>query len=83
MNEGLNRTIFAQVENNLKKGDITGIFKRMVKQHNTMISLLKQIKKDFAAGRVPEIKLFWQLNETASETALSGSYVARVFAQIK
>lgn len=83
MNEGLNRTIFAGVEKSLKKGDVTGFFKSNVKQFNAMISWLKQIKRDFAAGQVPEIKLFWQLNETASITALTGSYVARVFAGLK
>lgn len=79
----LNRPIFTTVKTLLKNGNITGVFRNTVQQLNTMLTLLKKIKKDFYAGQVPDIALFWKLNETAAETSLAGSYSARIFAHIK
>lgn len=82
-NEGLNRTVFTLVSKSLKKGDVTSLFKRNVQQLNEMIRLMKQIKKDFAAGKVPQTNLLWKLNEISADTSLFGSYTAMIFARIK
>jgi hypothetical protein len=75
----LNKAIFAGVRSFLEIGDITGTFIQTRSSLETMASLLKEIKRNFLANRMPGLSLFWRLNETAASTGLFGSYVARVF----
>jgi hypothetical protein len=80
---GLNRTIFDKVEDYLRKGNITGLFKHTNTGFNKILTLLTSVKGDIDQNRIPDLSLFWQLNESLSETSMFGSYVARVFHSIK
>ena len=76
---GLNSVVFEEVKGYLKKGDITGIF---ISTHRTFIDILgilNYIESEISQNKLPEITIFWSLNETLSKTSIFGSYVARVF----
>jgi len=79
----LNSVVFAQVEEFLKKGDITGAFKACRSNIKGIITMLGGIKGFSANNRMPGLPLVWSLNELCSESLLFGQYAARVFADIK
>ncbi|MCP5102117.1 MAG: hypothetical protein GY950_01995, partial [bacterium] len=76
---GLNPVIFNEAADYLKKGDITGILERTHTGFTRISEMLQTVKGDTALGRVPDISLLRQVNETFSRIAIFGSYVARVF----
>lgn len=78
----LNSAVFEEVEAYLKKGDITGTFKRLYSSLSIMEGLLLSIKDKTGCRRMPDISKLWQLNETASNNLIFGGYVARVFAEL-
>ncbi len=79
----LNSVVFAEVEEFLKKGDITGAFKACRSNIRGIITMLGEIKGFSANNRMPGLPLVWSLNELCSDTLLFGQYAARVFADIK
>ena len=78
----LNSVVFEEVETYLKRGDITGTFKRLYSGLAVMEGLLLSIKYNTGCNRVPDISIIWKLNETASNNLIFGGYVARVFAEL-
>ncbi len=79
----LNKTIFAEVENYLRNGDITGTLKRFYSGVTVIEGLLMQIKDDVTAERLPELSNVWKVNEVASDNLLFGQGVSRVFYELK
>lgn len=79
---GLNSVVFKEVEGYLKEGDITGVFKNTHKGLKDILEMLNLIKVEISKNNIPELSIFWRLNETLSESSLFGSYVARVFSAI-
>lgn len=75
----LNRTVFGMVRRYLEEGKITESIEYTYSNFLNIISLLRNIKVELSNQQMPEISLFWQLNETIVHNSLFGSYVARVF----
>jgi hypothetical protein len=79
----LNPEIFADVKKFLKNGDITGTFKQAHSEMAGISALLETIKSETSIGTLPQVEIFWQLNEKYAAESLFGSYIARVFAELK
>jgi hypothetical protein len=75
----LNRYIFDRVEEYLRKGNITGIFKYNYTGFLDTLALLKTVKCEIEQNRLPDLTILWNLNEKFAGLSLFGSYVARVF----
>jgi len=79
---GLNSVIFYKVRSFLQMGDITGVFKYTHSRYLEIIELLVIIKQSVSSYRLPELAIFWRLNENTAYISFFGSYVARVFYEI-
>ena len=80
--KGLNGVVFGKVEEYLKNGDITGMFKYTYSGLQTIFSALNRVKEDISLDKFPGTPVFWNLSDAFSETSLFGGYVARVFSEI-
>lgn len=78
----LNPYIFGEVEGYLKNGDITGIFRRTYFKFIDIVSRLYLIDAAISHNSLPGINVFRELNETAADVSIFGSYTARVFSNI-
>jgi hypothetical protein len=78
----LNKEIFAQVKSYLIDGRVTGIYGKLHTDMNTMIYLLKLIKKYVDLNLFPPVKVVRKLNQTYSSALLFGQYVAGVFESV-
>jgi len=83
LSNGLNKSIFGTVSGFLKNGDITGCFKKTYADMKNILAILQIIKGATTLDKLPELAIFWRLNETCCETSLFGSYFARVFSAIQ
>jgi len=73
----LNPTIFKQVEQLLKTGDVRGCYQRFYSATNEILYRLRSIKTS------AEISDCWRLNQLYMETQLFGQYTAEVFMNIR
>jgi hypothetical protein len=80
---GLNRTIFNEVEDYLYKGDITGVLKRTYAELIQIDAMLDTIKSEYIVNKDISTPNLWQINENTAQLSLFGSYTARVFNTIK
>ncbi|MCK4762777.1 MAG: hypothetical protein KAW12_11335 [Candidatus Aminicenantes bacterium] len=78
----LNSVIFTRVEDFLKKGDITGLFKKVRGNLKEIDGMLKTIHEKVSLNEMPQISALWSLNEKFSNLSLFGSYTARVFSAV-
>ncbi len=78
----LNQTLFQQVKEFLKKGDITGVLKRTHSGFTGILEMLHSLKQGISGGTLPDASVFRRLNETCAEVSLFGSYAADVFSAI-
>ena len=76
---GLNKEIFTGVKSYLSSGRVTGIYGKLLADMNTMIYLLKLIKKTIDNNLFPPVKVVRKLNYIYSNSLLFGQYVAGVF----
>ncbi len=76
---GLNRDIFARVKKYLDKGDVTGLYVLLAADMASIIRQLQAVKTNLEAGTLPGLSLLWRLNQTYSESLLTGQYTAEVF----
>ena len=76
---GLNKEIFTGVKSYLIDGRVTGIYGKLHADMNTMIYLLKLVKKNVDTNLFPPVKAVRILNQTYSNSLLFGQYVADVF----
>lgn len=79
---GLNGTIFAEVTNFLKNGDIRGLYARMLADAAALSGRLHDIKTMVDAWQFPEIYDLWRLNQEFLESLLLGQYAAEVFFEL-
>ncbi len=79
----LNKEIFQQVEGYLKAGYITGVFKHTYENLLSIRLLMVSIKSLASVNSLPAVDTIWQLNEKCLENSYFGSYVARVFNNLK
>lgn len=75
----LNPIVFEDAAVCLKKGDITGVFKKNHARLVHILELLQVIYNQTSLNKLPGLSIIWQLNEECCEASLFGSYVARVF----
>ena len=75
----LNHYIFGEVEEYLKYGNITGIFQRTYFNFFDIANRLYVIDAGISQNKLPDITIFRELNESAAELSIFGSYTARVF----
>jgi hypothetical protein len=80
---GLNPFIFGTVRDYLEKGDITGTFKYLYQRLKEIRQMLLIIRESTTGNLLPVLPICWKLNERYAETALFGSYIARIFKEIK
>jgi hypothetical protein len=76
---GLNSVVFDKVEEYLKKGDITGLIKRMYTDFTIILGILNSIRDELYFERLPNMSEIWELNERCSKTLLLGQYASRIF----
>jgi len=76
---GLNRDIFYRVKKYLVKGDVTGLYVLLESDMASIIRQLQTVKTSLDAGTLPGLSLLWRLNQTYSESLLTGQYTAEVF----
>ncbi len=79
---GLNITIFKDVESFLSKGDVRGLFDRLLSNSDEILNKLYTVKESVDAERFPETSTIWRLNQDYSETILFGQYGSEVFFEI-
>ena len=82
LENNLNPLVFAEVEEFLKNGDITGLLQKV---HNDLVELtvmLKTVNDELVSNRVPQLPLLWKINETFSYLSLFGSFTARIFSAV-
>ncbi|MCP5104899.1 MAG: hypothetical protein GY950_16045 [bacterium] len=83
LQNGLNAALFPEVKGFLEKGDITGTFKRTHTALKEILGMLNGLKDGTAQNKLPDVSLLRQLNEACAESSLFGSYVARIFSEIR
>lgn len=79
IDRGLKIEIFQEVEEYLKQGDITGVFKRIRANFNEIGSRLTALHGEVSQGKMLALVSLWDLNELCSSTLLFGQYISRVF----
>jgi hypothetical protein len=80
---GLNPFIFGMVRDYLVAGDITGTYKYAYGNFTEIEQLLLKIQSSVVENRLPELEIFWRVNELCAGETLFGSYIARVFKEMK
>jgi len=79
---GLTGTEFFEAAMFLRRGDITGLYKRTHTRLKEIAGLLHSIIYDISNRQMPLIDSFRRLNNAFAETSLLGSYTAQVFSAI-
>ncbi|MCP5108265.1 MAG: hypothetical protein GY950_33070 [bacterium] len=79
----LNWVLFIEVKGFLQKGDINGVFRRTHAAFTRISAMLDTLGETIDQDKLPDIPLLLRLNEACAESSLFGSYVARVFAEIR
>lgn len=77
--KNLNDGIFTGVRNYLAKGDIRGIYGKIIADTEQIVVLLNRVKENVNAGVFPPLKETWKLNQSYSQSLLFGQYIAQIF----
>lgn len=80
--KNLDRVEFNQVETYLVTGDIRGAFHKTLTDTQQLLDMLTPIKSAVDAETLPETEDLWRLNQSFSETQLTGQYAAEVFSAV-
>jgi len=78
----LNGEIFSEVKAYLGKGDIRGVYRKVMWDTAQLIGLLNRVKEKLEAGVFLPLKEVWKLNQAYSQSLLFGQYIAQVFANL-
>jgi hypothetical protein len=79
----LNSIIFKEAVSYLEKGDVRGIYNKLLVEIENILNRLYSIKSAIDSETFPEIPAIWKLNQACSETMLFGQYAAEIFYNIK
>lgn len=79
---GLISEIFKEVETFLVKGNVRGIYDRLLKNTEKILDKLYLIKDSVDADTFPNISILWRVNQYYIETLLFGQYSAEVLKSI-
>ena len=77
--EGLNPYIFDRVKEYLCKGDVRGVFARVLKDAEVILDQLYYLKEILEVDKSPGIKTAWKLNQSFTDFIIFGQYAAQVF----
>jgi len=80
---GLNPYIFDRVKEYLCKGDVRGLFARVLKDADVILDQLYSIKEFLEADKSPGINTAWKLNQTFYDFVIMGQYAAQVFSETR
>lgn len=80
---GLNGNTFAEVTAHLEKGDITGVFDRILARTQALLDLLYRVKEETAATGSPAVPTLWRVNDGFAHALMFGQYAAEVFGGVK
>jgi hypothetical protein len=75
----LNTVIFKMVEDYLKKGDVRGIYTRILANTGEIAGMLAELRRQVEAGAFPGLPLTWKANQAYFESLMMGQYCAQVF----
>jgi hypothetical protein len=79
----LNHSVFSEVQEFLKNGDVRGIYKKILSDIEGILNMLTIIKGKIDAGQFPDLSGLYRMNQSYSHASLFGQYVAEVFMEIK
>jgi hypothetical protein len=80
--KNLDNVGFNRVETCLITGDIRGAFHKTLADTQQLLDMLTPIKSAVDAETLPETEDLWRLNQSFSETQLTGQYAAEVFSAV-
>lgn len=75
-------SIFNEVENYLKKGNMPGAFEKIYNDTGEILQGMKNLKSIKESNSI-DIPLCWEVNQRLLESALFGQYISQVFSEIK
>jgi hypothetical protein len=78
----LNFEIFWKVRSYLKRGDVRGVYRKMLRETEGILNILNDIKTEVYANEIPEISLIWNLNHRCFLSLISDQYTSMVFYEI-
>ncbi|MCP5107333.1 MAG: hypothetical protein GY950_28360 [bacterium] len=79
---GLNSAVFRYVKKYLRRGDVRGVFSRLLAKTGVILDKLYRVKEYTDSEKFPELSLLWRLNQDYSETILFGQHAAEIFQTI-
>lgn len=79
---GLNSVIFNQAVSYFNSGDIRGLYHKILSDTQAILDKLTFIKSYIDTNTLPQTSYFWRLNQSYSDTLLSGQYAAEIFYNI-
>lgn len=79
---GLNGTTFKKVEQYLGKGDVTGLFGKVLADSESILNMLDGLKEMVDQDRLPLNQSLWSLAQAYSEFHMVGQYAAQVFYEV-
>ncbi|MCP5107334.1 MAG: hypothetical protein GY950_28365 [bacterium] len=77
--KGMNATVFQDVQKYLSKGDVRGVFSRLLTDTGDILEKLYMVKEYIDAENFPELPTLWRVNQDYSEIILFGQYSAEIF----
>ncbi len=83
VDNGLIESIFAEVKFFLYNGKIREMYGEILVHLDEILAVAGIIKAEIEAGRSPELKHLYRLNQSCSKSLLFGQYAAMVFLEIK
>jgi len=83
MANALNHCIFTDVRSYLEKGDVKGIYHKLLSDVRGILDILSIIKKKVDINVFPDLSDLYRMNQYYSQALLFGQYVAEVFIEIK
>lgn len=80
---GLNGPVFQELEQYLCRGDIIGVYRHIYSRVGKISESLASLKGRIHLDELPDMDVFYRLQQDYFETLLFGQYVAEVFVEIK
>jgi hypothetical protein len=82
ISNGLNFSIFWDVKRYLKRGNVRGIYRKMLRDTEGILNILYDIQAAVNACQMPEISQIWDLNHRCFLSLIFDQYTSMVFYQI-
>ena len=79
---GLNFSLFWDVRRYLKRGDVRGLYRKMLHDTEDILDILYNIQAAVDACQMPEISQIWDLNHRCFLSLIFNQYTSMVFYEI-